>query len=233
MKNTLKVLSTVLILAQSAGAAEVYFDTVNTARATRLQGAYIGTFAGGANVTGTSTSGRLGGMAVEGSGNGWIGGLEFGYKWVTPAGINLAAELEFYYLDQDISGSRGSSKYRSSLRSFGAMANGIVQLDLGSLLGEEAGWVGRIKPYAGAGVGFGYGDQNDITFKPSGRRERTLDEGGETGFAYQLHAGVEVEVSDGFSVYGEYRYMDLYDFGNSDITGADISTWIIGLRFEY
>ena len=233
MKKTLKMLSMLLVLAQSASAAEVYFDTVNTARASRLQGAYFGTFAGGANVTGTSTSSRLGGMAVEGSGNGWIGGVEFGYKWVTPAGINLAAELEFYYLDQEISGSKGSSKYRSSLRSFGAMANGIVQIDLGSLMGEDAGWVGRIKPYAGAGVGFGYGDQNDTTFKPSGKRERNLSEGGETGFAYQLLAGVEVEVTDSFSVYGEYRYMDLYDFGNSDITGADISTWVLGLRFQY
>jgi opacity protein-like surface antigen len=233
MKNMFKVLSTLIFLGQAASAAEVYFDTVNTARASRLQGAYFGTFAGGANVTGTSTSGRLGGMGVDGKGMGWMGGVEFGYKWETPAGINLMAELEFYYLDQEISGNTGRSKYRSTLRSLGAMANGIVQLDLGSLLGEEAGWIGRIKPYVGAGFGLGYGDQDDISFKPTGKRERTLSEGGEIGFAYQLLAGVEVEVTDSFSVYGEYRYMDLYDFGNSDITGAEISSWIVGLRFQY
>jgi opacity protein-like surface antigen len=60
-----------------------------------------------------------------------------------------------------------------------------------------------------------------------------MSDGGEAGFAYQLLAGVEVEVAENFSVYGEYRYLDLYDFGNGDINGADISTWIVGLRFQY
>jgi len=215
-------------------AAEVYFDTVNTAKASRLHGAYFGAFAGGANVTGTTTSQRVSSLGVEGKGAGWIGGVEFGYKWVTPVGLNFAAELEFYYLNQDISGNNGRSSYRSSLSAFGAMANGIVQLDLESILGEDAGWVGRIKPYLGAGVGAGYGYQNDIAYKPAGGRERSnLSDGGEAGFAYQLLAGVEVEVAENFSVYGEYRYLDLYDFGNGDINGADISTWIVGLRFQY
>jgi opacity protein-like surface antigen len=233
MKRTSIVISALLLLVQGMSAAEVYFDTVSTAKATRLQGAYLGTFAGGANVTGTSTSGRLGGLGVDGRGMGWIGGVEFGYKWVTPAGLNLMTELEFYYLDQDISGGNSRSRYRSNLRSIGAMANGMVQLDLGSILGEDAGWVGRIKPYLGAGLGFGYGDQDDIAYKAPGRRERTLGGGGDTGLAYQLLGGVEVEVSDTFSVYGEYRYMDLYDFGNDDITGAEISTWVVGMRFQY
>jgi opacity protein-like surface antigen len=215
-------------------AAEVYFDTVNTAKASRLHGAYFGAFAGGANITGTNTSRRISGLGVEGKGLGWIGGVEFGYKWVTPVGLNVAAELEFYYLNQDISGNNGRSSYRSSLSAFGAMGNGIVQLDLESLLGEEAGWVTRIKPYVGAGVGFGYGYQDHIAYKPTGRRERNnQSDGGEASFAYQLLAGVEVELADNFSVYGEYRYLDLYDFGNGDINGVDISTWIIGMRFQY
>lgn len=228
-------LTTVLILltAACAPAAEVYFDTVNTASATRLHGAYFGAFAGGANVLGTDTSRRLRNLNVDGDGVGWIGGVEFGYKWATPVGLNLAAELELYYLNQDVSGSAGGESYRSSLSAFGAMANGIVQLDLETLLGEDAGWAGNLKPYVGAGVGYGYGYQDQIAYKRSGRRERQLDDGGESGFGYQLLAGVEVELADNFSFYGEYRYLNLYDFGNGDIEGVDFSTWVLGVRFQY
>lgn len=234
MKSTLAATLLLALVAPHLKAAEVYFDTVNTAKASRLHGAYFGAFAGGANVTGTETSRRLNSLNVEGKGMGWMGGVEFGYKWVTPVGLNLAAELEFYYLNQDIAGNNGRTSYRSSLSAFGAMGNGIVQLDLESILGEEAGWVGRIKPYVGAGVGFGYGYQDHIAYKPPGRRERSnLSDGGEASFAYQLLAGVEVELAENFSVYGEYRYLDLYDFGNGDINGVDLSTWIVGVRFQY
>jgi opacity protein-like surface antigen len=86
----------------------------------------------------------------------------------------------------------------------------------------------------GAGVGYGYGYQNQIAYKRSGQRERSnLSDGGESGFAYQLLAGVEVELADNFSVFGEYRYMDLYDFGNGDIKGAEVSSWLLGMRFQY
>jgi outer membrane autotransporter protein len=234
MKSRLAFTLILTLATSGLSAAEVYFDTVNTAKATRLQGAYVGTFVGAANVTGTSTSRRLSGLGVEGDRVGWLGGVEFGYKWATPIGVNLAAELEFYYLNQDISGTSGGSKYRSSLSAFGAMANGIVQLDMESILGEDAGWVGRIKPYLGAGVGYGYGSQDDIAYKRNGERERSnLSDGGESGFAYQLLAGVEVELADNFSVYGEYRYLDLYDFGNGDINGAEVSSWLVGVRFLY
>ncbi len=230
----LPLITTLIVaLAAAAPAAEVYFDTVNTAKATRLHGAYFGAFAGGANALGTSTSKRLRNLNVDGDGMGWIGGVEFGYKWATPVGLNLAAELELYYLNQDIAGSDGGERYRSSLSAFGAMANGIVQLDLETLLGEDAGWVGAIKPYVGAGVGFGYGYQDHIAYKHPGKKEKQLDDGGEAGFAYQLIAGVEVELADNFSFYGEYRYLNLYDFGNGDIEGVDFSAWVLGVRFQY
>ena len=229
-----KILAWFLLAAAPASAAEVYFDTVNTASATRLHGAYFGAFAGGANVTGTSTSSRtLRGVGVDGDGMGWIGGVEFGYKWATPVGLNFAAEVEFLYLSQDISGASGGASYRSNLGYFGAFGNGVVQLDLESLMGPEAGWIARVKPYVGAGVGYGYGYENQINIKRPGGRERSVNDGGESSFAYQLFAGVEVEMADNFSIYGEYRYLDIYDFGNGTIEGADVSTWILGARFNY
>ena len=233
MKRPLTTTLLALLLTASAPAAEVYFDTVSTASASRLHGAYFGAFAGGVNAHGAETSRRTRNLNVDGNGLGWMTGVEFGYKWATAVGVNLAAELELYYLQQDMAGSTGSESYRSTLNAFGAMGNGIVQFDLGAMLGEEAGWLANVKPYVGAGVGFGYGYQNQIAYKAPGRRTRQLDDGGEAGFAYQLIAGVEVDLADNFSVYGEYRYLNLYDFGNSDIASVDFSAWVLGVRFQY
>ncbi len=233
MKRSLTTSLLVLLLASAAPAAEVYFDTVSTASASRLHGAYFGAFAGGVGVQGVTTSKRLRNLGVDGRGAGWIGGVEFGYKWATPVGLNLAAELELYYLNQDISGKADSESYRSSLHAFGAMGNGIVQFDLGAMLGEDAGWVGNIKPYLGAGVGYGYGYQNQVAYKRPGKSEKQLGNDGASSFAYQLIAGVEVDLAENFSVYGEYRYLNLYDFGNGDIQGVDFSAWVLGVRFQY
>jgi outer membrane autotransporter protein len=222
-----------LTLLTTAPAAEIYFDTVSTATASRLHGAYFGTYAGGVDANGATTSRRLRNLDVDGNGTGWMVGVEFGYKWATPVGLNLAAELELYYLNQDMAGSDGSERYRSSLHAFGAMANGIVQIDFESLLGEDAGWITRIKPYFGAGVGFGYGYQNQVAYKRAGERERELGNAGSSSFGYQLLAGVEVEMAENFSVYGEYRYLNLYDFGAGEIEGVDFSAWVLGVRFQY
>lgn len=233
MKSKFLAAAFMLIGYSSSDAAEIYFDTVSTAKAGRLHGAYFGTFVGGADAGGAVTTGRLEKVPVDGGKVGWIAGVEFGYKWATPVGINLAAELELYYLNQEVSGSRGGAKYRSDLGAFGAMTNGIIQFDLESIIGPDAGWIGAIKPYIGAGVGVGYGYQNNAAYQASGRSEKSQNDGGEAGFAYQLLAGVEVELAENFSVYGEYRYLDLYDFGNGDIGGVDFSAFVLGARFQY
>jgi opacity protein-like surface antigen len=234
MNRTLQLLTLSIFLAGGARSAEVYFDTVNTASAERLHGAYFGAFAGGADINGASTSNRLNGVSINGRGQGGMGGVEFGYKWATPIGINLATELELFYLSQDTQGSGRGGSYRSRVKYGGAMANGIIQLDLGAILGEEAGWVGRIKPYIGGGLGFGYGAQDFVQVRyPGTKRTRRFDDGGETAFSSQIFAGVEVEVMENFSVYGEYRQMNFYDFGNGDLRSLDFGSWLLGVRFQY
>lgn len=234
MKSTLVTLSLLAIFAVPSQAAEVYFDTVSTASAERLHGAYFGAFAGGVDLNGAATSSKLNGVSLSGRSQGAMGGIEFGYKWATPVGINLATELELFYLSQDISGSGRGGSYRSKVKYGGAMANGIIQLDLGAILGDDAGWVGRIKPYIGGGVGYGYGTQDFIEVRyPGKKRTSRIDDGGETAFSSQLFAGVEVEVMENFSVYGEYRQMNFYDFGNSDVRSLDFGSWLLGVRFQY
>jgi len=234
MNTTLKILPLLALLASPLSAAEVYFDTVNTASAERLHGAYFGAFAGGVNMNGVATSSKLNGVNISGRSRGEMGGIEFGYKWATPVGITLATELELFYLSQYIMGSGRGGSYRSKVKYGGAMANGVIQFDLGAMLGEDAGWVGRIKPYIGGGVGYGYGAQDFIQVRyPGSKKTRRFDDGGETAFSSQLFAGVEVEVMENFSVYGEYRQMNFYDFGNSDIRALDFGSWLLGVRFQY
>lgn len=234
MKSVFATLSLLALVAAPLHAAEVYFDTVNTASAERLHGAYFGAFAGGVDLNGAATSSRLNGVSLSGRSQGAMGGIEFGYKWATPVGINLATELELFYLSQYINGTGRGGSYRSRVKYGGAMANGIIQLDLGAILGDEAGWVGRIKPYIGGGVGYGYGAQDFIQAKFPGRQKVSrFNDGGETAFSSQLFAGVEIEVMENFSVYGEYRQMNFYDFGNGDLRSLDFGSWLVGVRFQY
>jgi len=233
MKPALLTLLCATLLPVVSPAAEVYFDTVNTAKATRLHGAYMGAFGGITDVMGTGTANRIR-YGVDGRGVGWVGGVDFGYKWVTPVGINLAAELELLYASQKLSGGSGSESYRSTASYFGAFANGVFQFDLETMLGEPDGsFVGMLKPYIGVGIGYGYGDQNNIAIKRAGRRERSVTDGGESGFAYQVFAGLEVQLSPEFSIYTEYKYVDIQDFGNSDIQSLDLSMWVLGVKFQY
>lgn len=59
---------------------------------------------------------------------------------------------------------------------------------------------GAWQPYVGAGIGL---TSADVTYNPSGVG---IIDGDDTVFAWQLKAGLTYEVSDRWSVYGEYAY---------------------------
>jgi opacity protein-like surface antigen len=50
-------------------------------------------------------------------------------------------------------------------------------------------------------------------------------------FAQQFFAGVEYNINDRFSVYGEYRRLDLADFGPASDYRHE--SWMAGLRLRY
>jgi opacity protein-like surface antigen len=233
MKTTASVLVlAILALAGLANGAEVYFDTVSTAKASRLHGAYFTAGGGVVENVGVGTGPRLTGYDFD-SGSGWSAGIKFGYAFVTPTPFTPAVELELAYLNSELHGEGGGlGSFDSELHSYSAMANAVLALDLESL-GDYGNVMASIKPYIGAGVGIAYVHQNDVRFTRADGRVSRKDEGGEVSMGYQFFGGVEFEFSPEFSIFGEYKYVNYYDLGNADIQGADFSVWSLGMKFQY
>ena len=59
------------------------------------------------------------------------------------------------------------------------------------------------------------------------------ENGSKASFGYQIFGGVEVELSEELSLYGEYRYLDLYDLGQGDLQGAALNQFLFGMRLAY
>jgi opacity protein-like surface antigen len=78
-----------------------------------------------------------------------------------------------------------------NVRTFALMANVWYDFDMGS----------KFKPYIGAGVGYATNEvQHGLVFN-----------GSDSGFAWQVGAGVNYPISDGTSIGVGYRYMDAGD----------------------
>lgn len=233
MKTTASVLVlATLAFAGLANGAEVYFDTVSTAKASRLHGAYFTAAGGVVENVGVGTGPRLTGYDFD-SGSGWSAGVKFGYAFVTPTPFTPAVELELSYLNSELHGEGDDlGTFDSELHSYSAMANAVLALDLESL-GDYGNVMASIQPYIGAGVGIAYVHQNDVRYTRADGRVSHKDEGGEVSMGYQFFGGVEFEFSPEFSVFGEYKYVNYYDLGNADIQGADFSVWSLGMKFQY
>lgn len=231
----LRPLLTALALAGTAStqAAEVYFDTVSTAKATRLHGAYVSAHAGANTINGVSTSEKLKGHDKQ-SATGWSAGVRFGYSFATPIPVRPSLELELGYLNNDVNLVKNSNNsYKGSLQSFNAFGNVVLSLDMENHLDESASNFWRkIKPYIGAGAGMSYARIQHLEYIRDGRRVGDED-GGQISFGYQVFGGVEYAFTDAFSIYGEYKYLSLYDLGGGDVQGADFSEYLIGMKFQY
>jgi len=217
----------------AASAAEVYFDTVSTAKATRLHGAYVSAYAGANSVQSVATSSRLAGHSKEDA-TGWSAGVRFGYMFSTPIPIRPSVELELGYLTNDINLQRSSkNSYKGSLQSFNAFGNVVLTLDMENHLGESSSDFWRkVKPYIGAGAGMAYARLQHLEYIRNGRRVNDED-GGQISFGYQVFGGIEYAFTDAFSIYGEYKYLSLYDLGGGEVQGADFSEYLIGMKFQY
>lgn len=225
--------SLILLGAASTQAAEVYFDTVSTAKATRLHGAYVSAHAGANTVQSVSTGKNLNGHSLQDA-TGWSAGVRFGYAFATPIPVRPSLELELGYLTNDINLQRSSkNSYKGSLQSFHAFGNVVLALDMENHLSETSSDFWRkIKPYIGAGAGMSYARLQHLEYIRDGRKVNDED-GGQISFGYQVFGGVEYAFTDSFSIYGEYKYLSLYDLGGGDVQGADFSEYLIGMKFQY
>jgi opacity protein-like surface antigen len=229
----IRTLVALLVVAGSARGAEVYFDTVSTAKAARLHGAYFSAGGGIADNVGVGTGPRLRGFDMSGD-SGWSVGLKFGYAFVTPIPIRPSIELELNYLNSELHGEGGPlGQFDSELHAYSAMGNLVLALDFEEFRDNYGDVLAALKPYVGAGAGIGYVHQNDVRFTRTNGNVARKDEGGEASFGYQVFGGLEIELAPEFSLYGEYKYVNFYDLGNADIQGADFSVWSLGMKFQY
>ena len=167
----------------------------------------------------------------------WAVGAKFGY---TPPPLKfMSFELEYFYLNPDLD--------RTELTSVGAdfislegdakfhnfMFNAILKYP-----------EGRFHPYIGGGLGLSYMDVSLSTAAPTrsgdvyyGRSVSNSD----TVFAWQLLAGLEIDLTNNLSLDFGYRYFgtepgsddhDNYDYENYN-THLDYKTSMVTLGFKF
>lgn len=220
-------------LPQTLVAEEVYFDTVSTEHALRPHGAYFGIGGGGAHLDSVDIRQRNSGKTVDGGGEtGWMFDLKFGYAFNLPIPVRPAMELDFLYLDSETSGSGANSFYHSNNKAFLLMGSAVVSLDLSSQREQVGDFLANFHPYIGVGFGGGYVSEDNIVSRQDGKT-KSRDNRNQFSLASDWVVGVEFNLSDELSLYGEYKRLYVDDFGGNDVSNAELSLWTIGVRFAY
>lgn len=216
-------------------AEEVYFDTISTAKATRLHGAYFGAFGGGSGFNDASFGKRLGGLGLDASDDsGWLAGVEFGYSYATPFPIRPAIEVELFYLDNDLpADGNGGASYKGHLRAGTLMLNGILALDLEDYRAEVGDFWAGFKPYIGAGLGGAYTTVRNQNLSIPGGGGGKLGSGSNWSYAYNFFAGIEYAFDDMWSIYGEYRKLFFDRLANGSIKDSEFDLWTLGFKVQY
>ncbi|MEM7143688.1 MAG: outer membrane beta-barrel protein [Verrucomicrobiota bacterium] len=234
---TIAKATTIIVLANTplANAEEVFFDTVSTAKASRSQGAYFGIFGGGAYPSDADYRGRLGGLGLDLDGDsGWLVGAELGYTWDTATPLRPGIEVEFMYLGDnslDANGT-GTNSFAADINIYTLMFNGILALDLDQHRDDVGDFIAALHPYVGAGLGWAYSRQRGGTLTtPTGTS--SFPRNSDNSFAWQFFAGLEVDLTERVSVYGEYKYLVLDKAAGDNISDYKLDLWTMGVKVEY
>ncbi|WP_158595924.1 OmpA family protein [Oleomonas cavernae] len=127
--------------------------------------------------------------------DGWAGGVAFGYDW---GGPRLEAEVSYRRNENDrISAGGASAPLAGHVSALAVMLNAFYDFTNSS----------RFTPYLGAGIGVGVIDAADGRVDPGPVFLNDTD----VVFAYQGIAGVKVAVTEGLSLFVDYRYFATLD----------------------
>jgi opacity protein-like surface antigen len=221
-------------------------DGSTTERIERQHGPYFAAWLGAATGPTASTSGRLGGTHINDE-TGFAAGLKLGYYFRTPYFIRPSIEFELAYLKTDLAlggSAEGRNRERlgfsgsSDMNALVGTVNLVLALDLGSIREEVGDFLAGLHPYIGAGIGASYSSVENFDGKLNGRgsaRDQKLhvEGGSKFGFAYQLMAGLEVELDDDVSLFGEYKRVSMDQTGASSIRDYETDLWIFGCKLSY
>ncbi len=118
--------------------------------------------------------------------DGWNAAIAVGKTMWT----NWDVEAEFSYDEMEYSCCNPNNTHEYRL-----MANATRNFSLGGFT-----------PYAGAGLGLAWVTYENVSYEAEGDAQ----------LAYQLIGGVRVPLGDRWSIFGEYRYQDLFEEASGD-----------------
>jgi opacity protein-like surface antigen len=188
------------------------FTSVSTAPAKEAGPVYVGVFGG--YVIPRDLRVEDGGSVDVGVKNSWAIGAKVGY--IFPQARWLAVELEYFYLSkQDIDQPGTDGDFRSN----NVMANILWRYP-----------EGKIHPYAGGGLGWSGG-----TIEITSAGHSTEANG--NGFAWQLLAGVNFEITPNWSADLAYRYIrikynDFISDPSADVTSQN-NLFLLGINYHF
>ncbi len=217
-----------------ASADEVYFDTVSTKRVARPHGAYLGLFGGINSRQNINTQNEQLERFSPNDETGWFIGGEFGYEFQTPYPFRPSVEAEFFYTGYDFNatGEFGVSTASAEVYHLSLMFNAILALDLSDQEREVGPFMAAFHPYIGVGLGPSYsGARNSKIVTPTS--VTNFDASSELSMAYQVFAGIEFDVSEYVSLYGEYRWLYIHDLPGGGLGKGELGLWNVGVKVRY
>jgi opacity protein-like surface antigen len=174
---------------------------------------------------------------------GFANGLMVGYNFgPVLGGVGLRGELEggraqFSIDTHTVNGAKiASGDSFGDLRTLGGFANAFLDFNLGRLMGAPAdSFMNRVTPYLGGGVGFAQVELRKMGISATGVIMKDTD----SQFAYQLSAGVGIEVFERTTIELGYRYMAVPDLkfvardGTRTNTELNANLFTFGMRRQF
>ena len=161
---------------------------------------------------------------------GWALMGAVGYRFAEPWRVELEFSSRWNDLSSHFSGSIYSASITGDVQTTALMANVAYDLNIAE----------RLNLTLGGGVGYGWVDYSanfaasfTTAFSTTTYTTRGSFSDDDSGFAYQLIAGLDFEVSDTTDLFVEYRYFGVNDDSNSLLNGIDdynASTVLVGVR---
>lgn len=223
------------------------FDQAYTREGVADQGPYISAFGGFTTGAGGDVGPRVEGGSL-GSETGFLFGARWGYAWQTPFLIRPSVEFEINYLNDDVNvkgtavnrGNRSSVDFTSNLQSIAGFVNFVLALDLNAYREQVGDILAGIHPYIGAGIGAAYTTMSGSETKARYRGEdgsysktEKFSGGSKLDWAYQFFGGIEFELLEDMSIFGEYKYLALQGTGSELLRNYDRDVWVVGVKLQY
>lgn len=174
-----------------------------------------------------------------GFGNGIVAGYNFGDLM---GGVALRGELEFnrsqFSIDTHTVGGTEISSGDSfgELRAYTGFANAFFDIDLGAMSGSSSdGLLSKVKPFVGGGIGYSQVELRKMGVSSAGVVMNDED----AAFAFNLSAGVGVEIFEKTTLELGYRYMSVADLeftsndGTTSSTDYNSNLFMVGMRRQF